>query len=205
MQHQGNNNDITGSLNTISNGDDVLLNEECESNDRDDYYWFVYEPFNPTAPLFSGIKPGTFGWSSNISWSGPGVNGPWGLRTNFPDYPFASNKFYVIGIYIPSCCESCYTESFEYQITYNNGFAPTSDSDFSDEMKEDIKRRVVRSGGAALGTDEVMNDERFSLYPNPAQNSFNISLLDDIIKRVEVISIFGLVVYSANLNQTKSE
>lgn len=205
VQHQGNNNDITGSLNTIVNTDDTLLNGECESNNRDDYYWFVYEPLNPTAPLFSGITPGTFGWSSNLNWSGPGVTGPWGLTTNFPSYPFASNKFYVIGIYIPSCCESCYTESFEYQITYNNGFAPANAEDFSYEMKEDIKASFVKSEEDTLGNAEAIDQEGFSLYPNPAQESFNISLLDDTIKSIEVISISGKVVYSVELNQDKSE
>ena len=207
VQHQGNNNDITGSLNTIAITDDTLLNGECENSGLDPFYWFAYEPIDPTAPLFSSITPGTFAWGNDGGCYGSvSSSTAWNLTTGFPNYlTFQNNRFYVIGMYIPSCCESCYTESWEYQITYNNGFAPTNGDDFSDEMKEDIKRRFVKSKGDTLGNDKVISDERFSLYPNPAQNSFNISLLDDTIKRIEIISISGQVIYSTDLNQAKSE
>ena len=205
VQHHGNNNLITGSLNTISNADDTLLNEGCEYMEDYPYYWFVYEPIDPTAPLYSSVTPGTFGWSSNVAWSGPNVNGPWGLTTDFPDYPFASNKFYVIGMYIPSCCESCYTESWEYQITYNNGFAPSNGDDFSDEMKADIKRRFVKSRVSTLGVEVTEIERELLLHPNPAQDSFIISTNNDILKTIKVFSIAGQIVSEKHFDQGNKE
>jgi hypothetical protein len=209
VQHQGNNNAITGSLNTIVNTDDTLLNEACESNGLDDFYWFIYEPLDPTAPLFTSVDWSTFAWGNDGGSYGSVISAPgpaWNLTSTFPDYiVFDNNRFYVIGMYIPSCCESCYTDSWEYQITYNNGFAPSSGEDFSEEMKEEIKKRFVKSRAGNLGNEKEMSNERFSLYPNPAQESFNVILSDDTIKSIEIVSLSGQVVFSTQLKEGRSE
>jgi len=207
IQHQGNNNTITGSLNTIVNTDDVLLSEECE-NDLDSYYWFAYEPVNPNnpnLPLGANITPGTFGWGNAVNFGGISTS-TWNLTTMFPSYPFMDDTFYVIGMWIPSCCESCYEESWEYQITYNFGMAPVSGTEFTDATKAEIKRRFVKMTRQTLGDDETRSQDNTSLqlFPNPASGSFSIALLDDTIESVEVVSITGQVVLSERI-QGKSQ
>ncbi|MBV1923019.1 MAG: T9SS type A sorting domain-containing protein [Flavobacteriaceae bacterium] len=213
IQHQGNNNDIVGSLNTISNTDDILLNEACVENGYDDYYWFVYEtslPANP--PANWNITPNTFAWSSNANWFAEPlatpIVGPWGLTTNFPDYPFAQDTFYVIGMWIPSCCESCYTESWEYQITYNNGFAPQNDFELTDKMKAKIKSKFVIGNGETtkIGSNSESQNNLMKLFPNPAQDNFSVKLLEDTIKSIEIFSVSGQKVFiDATLKGSKEE
>lgn len=207
IQHQGDTNLITGSLNTMSTSDDILLNTECEENQLDDYYWFVYEPINPAGGVIDpgNIAAGTFGWSSNVTGSGPGVTPPWGLTTTFPNYPFAQNTFYVIGMYIPSCCESCYTESWEYQITYNNGMMPMNGEGFSDKMKAEIKSRFVMGDGVnTRGAENFETTKSVSIYPNPAQDTFTVSMIENTIKSVELISMTGQTVLTKKVGQEKS-
>ncbi|MFT4697665.1 MAG: hypothetical protein ACI9SJ_000794 [Flavobacteriaceae bacterium] len=200
-QHQGDTNLITGSLNTIATTDDTLFDRDlCEENDADDYYWSVYETTLPANPPFTwNITKDTFAWSSNASWFAEPlatpIVGPWGLTTNFPDYPFAQNKFYVIGMWIPSCCESCYTESWEYQITYNSGFASQNDFELTDKMKAEIKSKFVMGDGVNTRGAESLSTN-LSLFPNPAKNSFDIALEQDIIKTINIMSITGQVVFS---------
>jgi len=213
IQHQGNNNDIIGSLNTMSTTDDILLNEACVENGNDDYYWFVYEtslPANP--PATWNITTNTFAWSSNANWfAEPLANpivGPWGLTTNFPDYPFAQDTFYVIGMWIPSCCESCYTESWEYQITYNNGFAPNNDFELTDKMKAKIKSKFVIGDGVTTrsGVGSESQNNLMKLFPNPAQNNFSVKLLEDTIKSIEIFSVSGQKVFTeSSLKGNKEE
>lgn len=197
VQHQGDTNIITGSLNTISNTDDVLLNEECEESQWDDYYWFVYEPIdpdNPNFPLGANVTAGTFAWANDINFGGISTS-TWDLTTMFPSYSFAQNTFYVIGMWVPSCCESCYTESWEFQITYN--YRSTGKMvEFTTATKEDIKARFIKGNLENDNRSLNTNDQSLSVYPNPAQDSFNIELLDSTIKNVEIISISGQRVYT---------
>ena len=210
IQHQGDINAITGSLNTLSNSDDILLNDECEFNydtNPNPYYWFAYVPMDPNDPLGVNITPGTFGWGNSVN-SG-GINTvPWDLTTNFPTYPFAQNTFYVIGMWIPSCCESCYSESWEYQITYNSGLAPLNEEGFSDKMKAEIKSRFVIGDGVNTRStegNETINNS-LSLYPNPAQDSFTVFVKDDKLKTIKVYSITGKIVFEKQIELgTKEE
>ncbi len=169
VQHQGNGNQISASLNTMATTDDILLNGICKLQDK--YYWFIYETTSPTSPLWGSMVPGTFAWSSNASYSGPGVTGTWGLTTNFPNYSFANNKFYIIGMYVPSCCESCYTDGWAYQVTYNFGRSAQS-GELDIETKEEIIRHFVDLK-EETPSDHLIKNLR--VYPNPSSSRININ------------------------------
>lgn len=208
VQHQGNNNEITGSLNTISNADDTLLNEECELENP--YYWFVYEPIdpnNPNLPLGVNVNWSTFAYgNTNGSWgdiTAPSV--PWDLTTNFSNYnEFEQNTFYVIGMWIPSCCDSCFTESWEYQIVYNFR-GQSSAVEFTEEMKEEMKAIFQGRPNNSEGVTKSLDANKLSIYPNPAKESFNIELLDTTIQKVEITSISGQKVFSKEVKGNKNE
>src|SRR5690606_2927402 len=107
VQHQGNPQQITASINTIDTSDDKLHGNEC------DYYWFVAEvdSYNPLVINYSTFESGNA--------SGNTINSsPWDLTTTFPGYVFNNNTMYIIGLYTPAC--DCYDEGFTYQLTYKN-------------------------------------------------------------------------------------
>ncbi len=206
IQHQGDSNDITGSLNTLGTGDDILLNENCEQEEN--YFWFVYETANPTGPLLGAITPNTFAWSSNINSScqpaACPIVGPWGLTTNFPDYPFASDTFYVIGMYIPSCCETCYTDSWEYQISYNSS-GLLANGGLSRKQKEIIKEHFIDFSkmSVTLGVDQKRGEE-LSIYPNPATSIVNLSLASSEITSIIIHTLDGRRVKEIAVDTTSS-
>lgn len=206
VQHQGDTNAITGSLNTIATTDDILLNEECVDSQSDSYYWFVYEPIdpnNPNLPLGGNITPGTFAWANDINFGGISTS-TWDLTTMFPSYSFNQNTFYVIGMWIPSCCESCYTESWEYQITYNHGLFPSTNQEFSKGAKEEIKAKLIKNSlGVSRKTEQI--NSKIELFPNPASHSFEVSLLKDSIQKIDIISISGQIVLTKNMPEVKNE
>ena len=213
VQHQGNNNTITGSLNTIANTDDILYNDICFNDKDDKYYWFVYETTMPQInqlPLFpTGMVSGTFGWSSNVNAGGTAnpLNTIWNLTTTFPNYSptFDSNKFYVIGMYIPSCCESCYTEKWLYQITYNNRSIAFSDDEsaFTEDMKKYLKSKFisnqVRKSDTTKNTINAISN--VSVYPNPSSDMINVSLKNENISSIEVYSLSGQKIFSINMDK----
>lgn len=225
VQHQGNNNTITGSLNTMSTGDDILFNGECKF--RNNYYWFVYETTTPTAPLFSGgIVSGSFGWASNSTGGGPANSPvtPWSLTTNFSTYnTFGQNKFYIVGMYIPSCCASCYTEKWMYQVVYNsNNFMMAEEeqsyTEFTEEIQDYFIRRFVRGNETSemgdvnqevevYGKNSTINsiEKDIQLYPNPASKSLHISLDKQKISSIEIFSITGQTVYTKKGNDKINE
>ena len=63
----------------------------------------------------------------------------------------------------------------------------------------------MKSRAGNLGNEKEMSNERFSLYPNPAQESFNVILSDDTIKSIEIVSLSGQVVFSTQLKEGRSE
>jgi hypothetical protein len=111
VQHQGNPQQLTGSVNSINNTDDTLLiRDECREN-AFQYYWFVYElaayPLpNPNPLDFSNMVANTYAWSGNIGGFNnqlpTSANPAWPLTTTFPNYVFDQNKLYVIGLFVPS-------------------------------------------------------------------------------------------------------
>lgn len=200
IQHQGNANSITGSLNTIATGDDVLFNETCDFEDK--YYWFAYETTDPTAPLFGSIVSGSFGYSSNINWGGPGVIGPWGLTTSFPDYNFQSERFYVIGMYVPSCCESCYADSWDYQITYSSRIQNVP-LELTEEMKQDIIEHFKTGKDAGIDTTKKQATNNILVYPNPAKDMVTISTKRNLLQQVDILTLNGQLVKSVTAENGK--
>jgi hypothetical protein len=206
--HQGSPQELTGSINSINTTDDSLVvGDVCaEQNQGYEYYWFVYElelsSFPFTDPLdFINFVPDTFAWSSNIggfnSQLPTSANPVWGLTTTFPNYVFEPNKLYVIGLYVPSCCDSCYDEDWSYQITlsYENDSYQALNV-FTDEVKDQLRSMFVM-GDAHSGTlgreeAEIVN---FTMYPNPTSNVLQFNS-DEPIVSYQITDITGRLVQS---------
>lgn len=190
VQHQGNPQQITASINTISTSDDVLHGTDCE------YYWFVaevvsYPPIVVSGPSFA---------SGNASGNSIGSS-PWNLTTTFPDYVFNHNILYIIGMYTPVC--GCYDEGFTYQLTYNN--RPVG-NEMTEEQKQQIIYWILNGYNGGLGTnDQAKGATDLLIYPNPVEDSFNISLLGDSLKSVEVNSLTGQTIISRTFKEGKTE
>jgi hypothetical protein len=143
--HQGDRQQLTGSINSIDTTDDTLLvGDICaEDNNGNQYYWFVYELANYpiTQPIdFVNMAPDSFAWSSNIGGFNnqlpTSANPIWGLTTTFPNYNFEHNKLYAIGLFVPTCCDSCYDEAWSYQITFSSeSNTPPAMNVFTSEIK----------------------------------------------------------------------
>lgn len=192
VQHQGNPKQVVGSLNSLSNSDDVLQNDICKLQNR--YYWFVYEV--GSFPALT-IAPNSFAWASNTGGFNtqlPGTAipaGAWGLTTTFPGYTFASNKLYLVGLYVPSCCQSCLTDGFTYQLIANFGSrmpAVNARPELTDAQKEEIKALFVK--GQMLQAPDAGN--QVFLFPNPAKDMLSISA-DLDISTIQVISSSGVI------------
>jgi hypothetical protein len=192
VQHQGNPQIVTASVNTLSTADDQLLNGACPLNNR--YYWFVFETTCIYPSVFNCMAGNTFAWSSNIGGWNTQTNsavGPWSLTTTFPGYTFANNKFYVVGLYVPSCCESCYTDGFTYQVTGNvsrqavNGPNP----EMTDAQKEQIKAMFIKGQTTGRG---LTVDNSVSLFPNPTNNEINVKANKEITM-LQVVSMNGSI------------
>ncbi|CAL2107862.1 Por_Secre_tail domain-containing protein [Tenacibaculum sp. 190524A02b] len=185
VQHQGTPKQIIGSVNTIDTADDILLvNDECkEQNQGNQYYWFVFELSSyPFSSLGSNMVPGTFAWSSNqggFSQATGALSSAWSLTTTFPDYVFDDNKLYLIGMYVPSCCESCYDEGWAYQLTLNStGARNAKAGGLNAKMKEEIKSMFKAFDGKGTSVDdnqEETEEESLKVYPNPSKEVLNLN------------------------------
>lgn len=199
VQHQGNPQQVTGSINTISTADDVLPfdPEICE----EPWYWYVI-----TVDTYSGGVV-TFDWSAPYGWGNdtgyslwnPGTSGatPWNLTTNFVPYPFAPNTLYFVGMYTPSCCEDCVEYGFTYQLIFNF-LAPQSEGGERVEISEEDKQRILSwLGTYANGEGGPRRDAvqqglgDIYLSPNPARSSVEVSSLDHNIQSIAIRSIAG--------------
>lgn len=198
VQHQGEPQQITGSVNTIDPADDaILIEEDClEQYEGNQYYWFIYElaayPF--TGPIdFINMVPDTFSWSSNLGGFSDQIpasaNPPWALTTNFPNYNFEDNKLYVIGMYVPSCCESCYDEAWSYQLTFNSGRAVSADMDvFTTEVKDHIKSLFKEYRSTVFEDDTLENT--LSVFPNPSVSTLRFNTEEKVVS-YEILDISG--------------
>ncbi|AFL81798.1 hypothetical protein Aeqsu_2338 [Aequorivita sublithincola DSM 14238] len=189
VQHQGNPQEITGSINTISPSDDSLHGSDCE------YYWFVsevtsYPPIVVSGPAFA---------SGNASGNSLGAS-PWNLTTTFPDYNFNQNTMYIVGMYTPEC--GCYDEGFTYQLTYNN--RPMGD-DMTEEQKQLIIYWILNGYKGPANTSQDVGSNNLLIYPNPVENSFNVSLIGDSLKSVEILSLTGQSILSKKFKDGKTE
>lgn len=204
--HQGNPQQLTGSINSIDATDDVLAVEDvcAEQNNGYQYNWFVYELANYplTQPIdFVNMAPDSFAWSSNIGGFNnqlpTSANPIWGLTTTFPNYNFEHNKLYVIGLYVPSCCDSCYDEAWSYQITFSSeSDVPPTMNVFTEEVKDHIRSLLIM-GEANNGTlgreDNELID--FTMFPNPTSDVLRFNS-DETIVAYKITDISGKLIQS---------
>jgi hypothetical protein len=203
--HQGNPQQLTGSVNSIDTTDDTLLVQDvcAEQNDGYQYNWFVYElaSYPITQPIdFVNMVPDTFAWSSNIGGFNnqlpTSANPVWGLTTTFPNYTFERNKLYVIGLYVGSCCDSCYDEAWSYQMTFSSeSDTPPTMNVFTPAVKEHLKSLFVMDNSSGpLGRDdnEVIN---FTMFPNPTSNMLRFNT-DETIVSYKITDISGKLIQS---------
>jgi hypothetical protein len=193
VQHQGNPQVITASINTIDPSDDEIHGEDC------DYFWFVAEVISYPPPV---IDWSTFAFGNQTGTPPGSGNNPWQLTTTFPGYGFNTNTLYMVGMYTPAC--DCYGEGFTYQLTYNNRLA-------GGILTEDQKQKIIDiilNGYDDLGIsdDEPVQNDSLKVYPNPAKNHFTISVLKATMSSIEILSISGIKVFSREMDKgTKEE
>jgi hypothetical protein len=205
--HQGSPLQITGSINSIDTTDDSLaVNDVCtEQNNGYQYTWFVYEleysSFPFTNPLdFINMVPNTFAWSSNIGGFNnqlpTSTNPVWGLTTTFPNYNFDPNKLYVIGLYVPSCCDSCYDEDWSYQITLSTESNSQPMNVFTNEVKDHLRSLFVmgETQSGTLGREEA-DRINFTMFPNPTTNVLQFRS-DEPIVSYKITDISGRLIQS---------
>lgn len=205
VQHQGNPQMVTGSINTIATGDDILPYdpEICD----EPYYWYVLTVSSFSGGVFTIDWAAPYGWGNDTMGSSlfnPSATGPnWDLTTTFPGFPFAQNTMYLVGFTTPSCCEDCTDDGFTYQLIYNDGLTPV-EGGLSDEDIEFIYSWLGTYGGI-LGDHETQSESLVSIYPNPTDNEVSISLLKNEIAVVTVANVNGQTVISQELTRTTSE
>lgn len=213
VQNQGTPQQITGSINTINTTDDtVLVGQECqEQNNSYQYYWFVYEltsyPFN--GPIdFINMAPNSWSWSSNLGGfstqlaPASNINPIWNLTTTFPNYTFDNNKLYVIGMFVPSCCESCYDEAWTYQLTLNGARSSSSNFDtvFTHEVRNYLKSMFREFSANSQEITDPINT--IFIHPNPVNDILNISSKSNI-KAYEIYDVLGKRVTTKKINDKK--
>ncbi len=213
VQNQGSPQQITGSINTIDTADDIILVEqECsEQNNGYQYYWFIYElttfPFNPPIDSAS-MAPNSWSWSSNLGGfstqlpPATSANPVWDLTTTFPNYTFENDKLYVIGMYSPSCCDSCYDEAWTYQLTFNGARTSSEtvmdSSLFTPEAKKYLKS-MFREFNNTTSTDIINNNIGVSIYPNPTNDILYINS-NKAIKAYEIYDMLGKRILTKTTN-----
>ncbi|CAM1334355.1 T9SS type A sorting domain-containing protein [Tenacibaculum aestuariivivum] len=215
VQHQGLPKQITGSVNSISTVDDFLLvNNECkELNEGNQYYWFAFELSSyPFTTLGNNMVPNTFAWSTNqggYSEITGVLSSPWGLTTTFPDYVFDDNKLYLIGMYVPSCCESCYDEGWSYQLTLNSTAAKNQKSvGLSQVMKNEIKE-MFKAFNVKNNTNDKLNESAentaLNIYPNPTSKKINLNkqVSSYVIHSVSGKNVLSNIIKTTSINISK--
>ncbi|CAM1363863.1 T9SS type A sorting domain-containing protein [Tenacibaculum xiamenense] len=188
VQHQGNPQEITGSINTIDASDDKLL---CDSSvaGQADYFWYVIEVTGYTGGTLT-YDITTLGWgntgSSYVTTPfGSGTGPAWNLTTTFPGYPFDDDTLYLIGLYTPPNPDCCLDEGWTYQLTYNHRSSNTGPV-LSEKQKEELKALF----GVIL--DENRNEsENLSIYPNPTRNTIYLNTGKQKITKYDIVSVLG--------------
>ncbi|MDC7993892.1 T9SS type A sorting domain-containing protein [Altibacter sp. HG106] len=191
VQHQGNPQQVTGSLNTISTADDVLpYNPDiCQ----EPWYWYVITLDSASGGSFVIDFSEPFGWGNNTGYSlfNPSTSGttPWNLTTNFLPFPFQQNTLYLVGMTTPSCCEDCTDDGFTYQVIYNNQ-APMGVEEGLTQAQKDWIRSWLGTYGSVFGDKASLPSENSEnvlemrtsavasevmVYPNPAKEVLHIT------------------------------
>ncbi len=196
VQHQGNPQQITASINTISTSDD-----QVPGGDKCEFYWFTAKvnSFPPLDVDMNTLASGNYGGND----TGNG-NSPWSLTTTFPGYNFDPNSMYIVGMYMPEC--GCNGEGFTYQLTYNN--RPVGDEMLSEDQKQQIIDIILNgrpSGELGTTSNRNISDQGLSVYPNPSRGNFNLSLKGDTLKNVEIFSVTGQPVFTQTFAEGKAK
>jgi len=202
--HQGNPQEVTGSINSIDPSDDQLpfSTEICD----EPWYWYVFVVDSFSGGTFTLDFAAPYGWGNDTLGSSlfnpAGVGPNWDLTTQFPGYPFAQNELYLIGMYTPSCCEDCVDDGFTYQIILNNR------EQNANTLSEEDKARILEILGtyqdSTLGNDEKVL-ESIRAYPNPAKETVTVTLQNDMISEVKILGINGQIVFEKQTNESKKD
>lgn len=198
--HQGNPQQVTASINTISTSDDALPYDQDTCDEP--YFWY--------AITLSGFTGGTYqidfnqpyAWGNNTGFNIfnpspiPDVSGsnPWNLTTTFPNYNFEQNTLYLIGMTTPSCCLDCVDEGLTYQIIYNNRMS-TLEFDINEANEAWIKS-WLGTYAPTLGTSRTQETQLnatslLQVFPNPAKSKATIALLESDINTINIYTLTG--------------
>ncbi len=187
VQHQGNPQVITASVDTISPSDDQLV---CDS---DDYYWFVAEVL--TYPSIT-IGPLSWGNTSGVYINPPGAfypSGTWNLTTQFPLYTFAQDTMYIIGLYTPPNPDCCVDESFTYQLTFNHRSQSSGVNGLSIRQQQEIIDLLgVIGNGEDGGNEHFQEKQQVNIFPNPSNDYISIQS-ESKVTSFSISNIFGRV------------
>ncbi|WP_418262334.1 T9SS type A sorting domain-containing protein [Flavobacterium faecale] len=203
VQHDGTNNAIIGSVNTISTTDDTIKGD-CRK-----YHWFVAEVSSYPSIV---IDWSTFAHGNNTGSNLPPFAGtpsliPWNLTTTFPGYAFANNKLYIVGMYTPEC--ECYASDFTYQLTFNTTAKNAVSTKVSDEQREQIIDAIL-NGLKADKIDvefskEVAATKSIEIYPNPVKEEFVLSVSNEMISKVIISDMAGKIVKEQSFSSRNSD
>jgi len=211
VQHQGDPQMITGSINTIDTVDDVLPYDQ-EICDRP-FYWYVLTVDSFNGGNFSIDFSQPYGWGNDTGYSifvapasGPT---PWDLTTTYPFFPFAQDTMYIIGLVTPSCCEDCVDDGFTYQLTYN-GHAAEQTGTLSEADKQGILDMLGEyDTGDPTTTPKSTttgSSNGLSLFPNPGNDKVTVRVTEGKIITIDVLSISGILIKTVSANhQTQSQ
>lgn len=154
-----NSNTLYGSLNTISEMDD-LLPLGCSL-----YFWFVFTLQSYSDGTFSVNWSAPRGWGNSMG--SVRVNQiveegrPWLLSTSFPGFVFLPDTFYAIGMVTPRCCEACLISAWTYHVFHPSG-SYTTNYGLTEMDRFDLERWVGTSQLSSV-EKEVFYDPRDQL------------------------------------------
>ena len=194
VQHNGTNNAIIASVNSIATTDDSIKGD-CRK-----YHWYVAEVTSYPSIV---IDWSTFAHGNNTGSNLPpfaGTSSPtaWNLTTTFPGYTFADNKLYIIGMYTPEC--DCYDSDFTYQLTFNTTAKSANTGGITEEQKAAIIDAILNGLSQEKIDSSTINDVKaeiqsnVELYPNPVANELTVSALNELISEVIISDSVGKVV-----------
>ena len=209
--HQGNPQNVTGSIYSIDAADDALPYdpEVCDQP----YFWFVGQVTNYTAgtpPVIDTTLPYGWGNASGYSLFSPASSGttPWDLTTNFPGYTFENDTLYAVGMFTRSCCTDCVGEGVTFQLIYNSiSNAPVffeyhELEEGSLEWIETILGTYAPQLSTTFDTFSITNG--LNISPNPAQNNATISIAAGQMNIVEIYTVSGQLVTTVAVNEKRA-
>jgi hypothetical protein len=195
VQHNGTNNAIIASVNSITTSDDAIKGN-CRK-----YHWYVAEVTSyPSIVIdWSTFAHGNNAGSNLPPYAGTSSATAWNLTTTFPGYTFANNKMYIIGMYMPEC--DCYDSDFTYQLTFNTtaknantaaGITEQQKAEIIDAILHGLSPEKINSST----TDDVKTETKnnVEVYPNPVSNELTVSALNELISEVIISDSTGKIV-----------